>query len=104
VLGIPGACPGGLPNSADDCNKPGMVDYSKGFMFDLALTTGTVTATVQNPRQGNPATITRTGQPFDCSAFTGTGGPGVLLTPFILSDVSFGGQTFDTANIMQLAD
>src|SRR5207244_794394 len=51
VLGIPGACPGGLPNSADDCNKPGMVDYSKGFMFDLALTTGTVTATVQHPRR-----------------------------------------------------
>ena len=104
VLGIPGACPGGLPNSADDCNKPGMVDYSKGFLFDLALTTGTVTATVQNPRQGNPATITKTGQPFDCSAFTGTGGPGVLLAPFILSDVMFGGTTFDTANIMQLAD
>src|SRR5213593_1236886 len=104
VLGIPGACPGGLPNSAEDCDAPGMVDYSKGFMFDLALTTGAVTATVENPRQGNPATITKTGQPFDCSAFTGTGGPGVLLTPFILSDVSFGGQTFDTANIMQLAD
>jgi len=105
VLGIPGGCPGGLPNSAEDCQVPGMVDYSKAFIFDMmAITTGSATATVENPRQNNPATITRTGQPFDCSSFTGTGGPGLLLVPFILSDVSFGGQTFDTANIMQLAD
>jgi len=104
VLGIPGACPGGLPNSAEDCQVPGMVDYSKAFMFDLAITTGSVTATVEHPRQNNPATITRTGQPFDCSAFTGSGGPGVLLAPFILSDVTFGGQTFDTANLMQISE
>ena len=104
VLGIPGACPGGLPNSAEDCAVPGMVDYTKAYVFDLALSTGTVTATVENPRQNNPATITRTGQPFDCDHFTGTGGPGVLLAPFILSDVTFGGQSFDTANLMQLRD
>ncbi len=105
VLGIPGGCPGGLPNSAEDCQVPGMVDYSKAFIFDMmAITTGSATATVENPRQNNPATITRTGQPFDCSAFTGSGGPGVLLAPFILSDVSFGGQTFDTANLMQITE
>jgi hypothetical protein len=105
VLGIPGGCPGGLPASAEDClESAGKVNYAVGFNFDLALTTGDATAEVPNARQGVTATITRHGVPFDCQSFTGTDGPGLLVTPFILPDVTFGGVTFDTANIMYLDD
>lgn len=102
VLGIPGACPGGLPLSAEECADTTRVDYSKGFVYDLALTTGQAHAEITRERlTGNTQQITVTGQPFDCTGFVGENAPGVLVMPLDITDIPNVG---DAANVAKLVD
>jgi hypothetical protein len=76
-----------LPNSAEDCAEPGRVDYSKAFVYDTALTTGSVSVEILNPRQNRPTAISGTGSPFDCNAFVGENAPGTLMIPLAITDI-----------------
>jgi hypothetical protein len=102
VLGIPMACPGGRPLSAEECAEPGRVDFSKAFVYDLALTTGQATAEITNARQGGTQVISATGSPFDCQNFVGEDLPGVLVIPLTITDINIIGG--DAANVAVLDD
>jgi len=58
-------------------------------------TTGNATATK------GTKTLSKNGEPFDCSQWTTTDGVGMLTTPVVGYDTMAGG---DTANILRLAD
>jgi hypothetical protein len=96
-------CPGTgcqLVSSSSDCLDPGKVDYDGAPATQVALTTGTATATVQNPSQGGAnLAVSKTGAPFDCGAWT-TDGPGILEVPVVALDSVAG----DLANVVQLDD
>jgi hypothetical protein len=102
VLGIPNGCPGGRPLSAEECAEPGRVDYTKAFVYDLALTTGTATTEITNARQGVTQTIEETGAPFDCANFVGEDLAGTLVIPLTITDVDI--INGDAANVAILDD
>jgi hypothetical protein len=79
------------------------VDFSKGLVFDVALTTGEGTSEVTNPRQGGP-TITQsgTGEPFSCTDWL-ENGAGKLVLPLIGLDIQAAGN-IDTVNTLSIDD
>ena len=94
-----GACTGIL-TSAADCADPSKVNYAVGQSGATAITTGTATVTITEPRQGGAAaTVSHTGQPFSCAAWA-VDGPGIVELGIVAFDTSFG----DAANIAQLDD
>jgi hypothetical protein len=94
-----GACTG-LVVSPADCADPSKVNYAVAQAGTTAMTTGTATVTITEPTQGgNPVSVSATGAPFDCSAWT-TDGPGVVEVGVPAFDTQFG----DAANVMQLDD
>jgi hypothetical protein len=94
-----GACVGTV-DSPDDCADPTKVDYGVATAGTLALTTGTSTVTITEPRQGgaNP-TITRTGAPFDCASWM-EDAAGIVEIGIPAFDTILG----DAANMLQLDD
>jgi cysteine-rich repeat protein len=80
-------------------------DYTLAPPTQTALTTGTATGTIFNPRQGGVATsLTLAGQPFDCDDWTENSGASIVL-PNVNMDVTvpFLG-TYDLAQLMRLND
>jgi hypothetical protein len=97
----PDGCPGGMPLNVSECASK--VDFSKGLVFDVALTTGEGTSEVTNPRQGGPTiTQSKTGTPFSCSDWL-ENGAGALVLPLIGLDIEAAGN-IDTVNTLLIDD
>jgi hypothetical protein len=97
----PQGCPGGMPANAGECASK--VDFSKGLVFDVALTTGEGTSEVTNPRQGGaPISQSKTGAPFSCTGWS-ENGPGTLVMPLIGLDIQAAGN-IDTVNSLSIGD
>ncbi len=72
--------------------------YSRDAAF--GFTTGTATGTFINAVQGGTASVTGTGENFDCATWTQEGGPGRLVRPMLASGTVVG----DVANLLILSD
>ncbi|MCW5890333.1 MAG: hypothetical protein KIT14_07245 [bacterium] len=94
-----GACTG-LFLSPADCADPSKVNYGVAQAGTTAFTTGTMTVTITEPRQGGgPLTVSKTGQPFACNVWS-TDGPGIVELGVPAFDTAFG----DAANVAQFDD
>jgi hypothetical protein len=92
TLGVAGGDPGCLAplGGPEDCRDPARVRYA-GAPFALALTTGSATATVANPRaDSNPETVPTVadGTPFACLAGARLGGTVALAVPLPAVDLA----------------
>lgn len=94
-----GACTGVFLSPAD-CADPSKVNYGVAQAGTTAFTTGAMAVTITEPRQGGgPLTVSKTGQPFNCSAWS-TDGPGIVELGVPAFDTAFG----DAANVAQFDD
>jgi hypothetical protein len=85
-----------------DCTT---ADYTLAPSTQTALTTGTATSTIFNPRQGGTLTsLTLAGQPFDCDDWTENSGASIVLPNTNMDvPVPFVG-TFDLSQTLRLND
>ena len=92
------ACPN--VTAAADCSNPEKVNYNAVTPSIHGLTTGTVVSHILNPLQGGTVSVTKTGQPFSCSAWM-ENGPGIMEMGITGTDDPI---AKDTANVLQIDD